>query len=127
MVFCFLEHSIVSTPSNLSMIDHKFTSELRSIKFYWNETAPACTVLQYNLTASGCGRCPSRTTHNNATCSNISVSDHVCTFSVQTVMCGNLEGDNITLTVTVMVNNTDHTMKTGIHLRFATSITIARN
>ena len=62
--------------------------------------------------ASNCGDCPSTTRSNMVTCNgNYSqhMSDHQCSFAVQTVVCDDLVGDvnDSIATVTVSI--------TGIH------------
>ena len=60
--------------------------------FTWNETAD-CLALQYNIVASRCGICPSITSHPIATCNDIETVGQECRFAVQTVVCGNIVGN----------------------------------
>ena len=54
-----------------------------------------CDSVFYNIISSNCGRCPRATTNTTVTCTNVVVltSGQVCTFTVQTVVCGNLTGN----------------------------------
>ena len=58
--------------------------------------------------ASNCGECPSTTTTNTVTCSGYNtqlISDHPCSFAVQTVVCGDLVG-YVSIAVTIPMPET---------------------
>jgi hypothetical protein len=80
-------------PPNEIQISIDFS--LRELTFSWSPVAPDCPAIHYNILASNCGSCPTTTNHTNATCTNLNVSlnDTVCTFAVQTVVCGNITGN----------------------------------
>lgn len=61
--------------------------------FTWNETVRNCLALQYNIVASRCGICPIITSHPIATCNNVEAIGQECRFAVQTVVCGNIVGN----------------------------------
>ena len=52
-----------------------------------------CSSLHYNILSSNCGSCPTTTTNTTVTCTDVPTDGGVCTFSVKTVVCGNIFGN----------------------------------
>ena len=46
----------------------------------------------YNIIASNCGTCPNSTTSLSATCVDFIADGSVCSFALQTAICGNSNG-----------------------------------
>ena len=68
-------------------------SQLYTIRaFTWNVHSSGCPALHYNIMTSNCGSCPTTTNHTNATCTDVPTDGSLCTFSVQTVVCGSIDG-----------------------------------
>ena len=47
----------------------------------------------FNIQASNCGSCPTATRYTNVTCTDIPTDGSMCTFAVETVVCGNTTGN----------------------------------
>ena len=81
------------------------------LSFNWTQVSLNCPSLQYHIVASNCGECPNATRSSTITCSgNYAqfLSDHPCSFAVQTVVCNGLVGDasiafNVTITGIVQI------------------------
>ena len=58
------------------------------ITFNWTSVDALCDSLSYNIISSNCGQCLLTTTNTTATCTGVVASGQVCTFIVQTVVCG---------------------------------------
>ena len=58
--------------------------------FSWNQTQN-CPSLRYNIWSKNCGQCPNTTDSTSVNCSDFAISNPItlCTFAVQTVICGN--------------------------------------
>ena len=81
---------------------------LREITFKWSKSpaAPDCPSLHYNILASNCGSCPTTTTNTTVTCTDVPTNGSMCTFSIESVVCGkvvNLFND----TIHIPMNMTD--------------------
>ena len=63
------------------------------LTFNWSSPDVQCDSLSYKIITLNCGRCPSVTTNTTVTCTSVVASGQVCTFVVQTVVCGNLTGN----------------------------------
>jgi hypothetical protein len=64
--------------------------------FQWESVAPSCDSVHYYLiNASNCGHCPNITNSTNVTCTGfaLDIHDQVCLLSIQTVVCGNITGN----------------------------------
>ena len=61
--------------------------------FSWSPVAPDCPFIHYNILASNCGSCPTITSHTNVTCTYLPSDDSMCSFAIQTVVCGNITGN----------------------------------
>ena len=83
---------------------------LRKLTFSWSPVAPDCPAIHYNVLALNCGSCPTTTNHTNATCTNVPINDSICTFAVQTVVCGN----NITSNINDPINITLYTIESTV-------------
>ena len=70
-----------------------------------------CPVLHYDILASNCGSCPTTTTNTTVTCTDVPTDGSVCTFAVQTVVCGNIYG---TMNNTVQVHLKDDAIKSDL-------------
>ena len=64
------------------------------IAFIWNTNLPDCPAIHYNILASNCGSCPTTTSHTTVTCTDVPADSSMCTFAVQTVICGNITGES---------------------------------
>ena len=64
--------------------------------FNWNTctSSPVCSATHYNIVASNCGSCPTTTNHTIVTCTDTPTDGNMCTFAVQTVVCGNITGES---------------------------------
>ena len=79
-------------PGKVYISNADFSS--RELRFNWSPVAPAeCPTVQYNILASNCGNCPTTTNHTTVTCIDIPMNGSVCKFSVETVVCGNVVGN----------------------------------
>ena len=79
---------------------------LIQLTFAWSRVLPDCSAIHYNIKASNCGSCPTTTNHvhTNVTCNDVPTNGSVCTFAVQTVLCGNVIG-NKSNSVSILVLN----------------------
>ena len=60
--------------------------------FSWSPVTTDCSMLHYKIIASNCGSCPTNTTLTNVTCTGVPTDSSVCTFTIHTVVCGNITG-----------------------------------
>ena len=83
------------SPPNQLYVYYNISNEssLRELTFNWSSVAPDCPTIHYNILASNCGSCPTTTNCTTATCTDIPIDGSVCTFAVQTVVCGNITGN----------------------------------
>ena len=81
------------------------------LTFQWNSVATDCPVIHYNILASNCGSCPTTTNHTNVTCTEVPTNDSICTFAVQTVVCGNITS-NISDPINITLYTTEPTVNT---------------
>lgn len=81
--------------------DHIYVGDITqtSLTFNWSRVqrnrSPqdnCCSETVYNIIASNCGSCPNSTTSTTATCRNVTTDGSVCSFAVQTTLCGNIFG-----------------------------------
>ena len=66
---------------------------LKEITFRWSQIALDCRAIHYNILASNCGSCPTATNHTNVTCTDLPSDGSLCTFTVETVVCENITGN----------------------------------
>lgn len=64
------------------------------IQFTWSQVTP-CHAVHYNIRAINCGTCPHSAYKPSAVCIKMKHSSNmeVCTFKVQTVLCGEVAGE----------------------------------
>lgn len=77
----------------------------QQITFSWSVIASDCPTIKYNIVSLNCGTCSTTTTHNNITCTDVPRNAGICTFALQTVVCGNIVGE-MSNPVTVSLSNT---------------------
>ena len=67
---------------------------LRQLEFAWSPFATVCLAVHvhYSILASNCGSCPTTTNHTTATCTDIPDNGSTCKFTVQPVVCGDVDG-----------------------------------
>lgn len=63
------------------------------LTFSWIVSVLGCHDVIFNIQASNCGICPPATKYTNATCTDVPTDGSMCTFAVQTVVCGNITGN----------------------------------
>ena len=72
----------------------------------WASVSPNCPSAHYNILASNCGCCPTTTNHTTVTCTDIPTDGRMCTFAVQTVICGKVGNVSNQVSVLLRDNNT---------------------
>ena len=122
MYICILDFLFYSEPAPPpeTLLMH-LTNGAKELTFSWSQVPFTCPTLYYNITSINCGSCNQSTTLNSVTCTSFtpSISNTLCTFSVQTVICGNLAGEmrildvnlkgvssGITITLTITCTST---------------------
>ena len=65
----------------------------RQLTARWSSVAANCPSLHYNILATNCGSCPTTTTNTTVTCTDVPTNGSMCTFAVQTVVCGDIVGN----------------------------------
>ena len=63
------------------------------LSFTWSHAPSRCPTLHYDILASNCGSCPTTTTHNTVTCTDVPTDGSLCTFALRSVICGNITGN----------------------------------
>ena len=63
------------------------------LAFNWSSVTPDCPAIHYNILSSNCGSCPTTTTHTTVTCTDVPTDGSMCTFALETVVCGNVTGN----------------------------------
>ena len=66
-----------------------------TLTFYWTSSVLGCHDVTFNILASNCGSCPPSTKYTNTTCSDVPTDGSMCSFTVQTLVCGNVTGEAI--------------------------------
>ena len=84
---------------------------LRKLTFSWSPVAPDCPAIHYVL-ALNCGSCPTTTNHTNVTCTDVPINYSICTFAVQTVVCGNITS-NISDPINITLYTIESTVRTS--------------
>ena len=91
-------HNIVDPyppPSNIHLAEINSTH----LTFHWSPISSNCDAIQYRIMRSNCGLCPNVTNSTSVTCyinglfTNSSRQLYLCTFTVQTVVCANIVGN----------------------------------
>ena len=73
------------------------------LNFTWSPPTKKCPYLSYNINAENCGICPNSTSLTSTTCRNFTLAK-VCSFSVQSVICGSLFSNTPSNLVTANLN-----------------------
>ena len=89
--YTFLNAAPLPPPDEISLALVNFGQ--KEITFSWSPVAPDCPSIQYNILASNCGSCPTTTNHTTITCTDLPSDGSLCTFAVETVVCGNIAGN----------------------------------
>ena len=93
--FCVCMHIINAgpfpPPDEVSLALVNFGS--KEISFSWSPVTPHCPSIHYNIHASNCGSCPTTTNHTNVTCTDVPTDDSMCSFAIDTTICGNITGN----------------------------------
>ena len=68
------------------------------LTFSWSPVQPNCYSIAYKITSENCGECPTLTHNTSVNCIIITnhtnaALDQMCTFSIQSVVCGNSTGN----------------------------------
>lgn len=93
----FLAHvrAVHQSPCNSIHINTVILSA-NEFSFNWSPAlVNDCPVILYNILTSNCGICPTNSTHTNVTCIDVPVNSGVCTFTIQTVICGKVVVNSI--------------------------------
>ena len=88
-----------SSVNNLYISVANFTSN--EFTFNWSPVTPDCNALHYNILSSNCGSCPITTTNTTGTCTDAPTNGSMCTFAVETSVCGAVVG-NTSDTITII-------------------------
>ena len=83
----------------------------KKLTFNWSPVGPNCLGIHYNILSSNSGSCPTTTTNTTVTCTDVPTDGTVCTFTVQTVVCGNIYG---TMSHTVQVKLKNDAIKSDL-------------
>ena len=78
-----------------------------TLTFTWRLLVPRCRDIHYIILASNCGGCPTTTKNTTVTCTDVPTDGSVCTFTVQTVVCGNIAGNSSVLVPLLDDHNPD--------------------
>ena len=103
-----------SSPNDVRLVD----VQPGQMTFNWTSVDTECKSLAYKIISSNCGRCPATTHNTTVTCIDVVASGQVCTFIVQTEVCGNLTG-NFSNAVSVTLKGTS-----SYHYHHYTNLTI---
>lgn len=77
------------------------------IVFRWNPETVQCLEIEYIISSTNCGVC---TSHNSSSISavcrdfTLTSNDNICTFGVQSILCGNLTSAKAELEVNLKGN-----------------------
>ena len=64
-----------------------------NVTFKWTPVTSECFTSSYSILTSNCGSCPTTTAHTAVTCASLPSDGSLCTFAIQTVVCGNITGN----------------------------------
>ena len=110
-----------TAPDRLYMSHANLVS--RQLTFNWSTVSTDCPAIHYNILSSNCGSCPTTTNHTTVICVDIPTNSSVCTFAVQSVVCGNITGQRSNpIMVSASVAMVTVNVLTGSH----TSTTVCR-
>ena len=100
---------LIPPPDRVYMSNADFVTG--HLTFNWSSVSPDCprSSIHYNILASNCGSCPTTTNHTTVTCTDVPIiNGSMCTFAVQTVVCGNITG-NRSVPIRVNTDTVYHT------------------
>ena len=90
----FTHHYNITTESYQPPNDIRLKNVNSSqLTFQWSPVSSTCHAIHYLISASNCGHCPNITSHAMATCAGMFRGIQVCSFTVQTVVCDNITGN----------------------------------
>ena len=112
----------LSSPKELHISNLDFS--LRELTFSWSPVSPDCPAIHYNILASNYGSCPTTTNHTTVTCTDVQTNISVCTFAIQTVVCGNITG-NFSKKHNTNILELYPTVTTTVYVAFITSLATA--
>ena len=98
-------------PASYNLFINETNLDLRTITWIWSPVAPDCPAVYYNILASNCGSCPTTTNHTTVTCTDIPIYDSMCSFAVQTVVCGNITANPSKEILVILKDSIDHEQK----------------
>ena len=109
-----ISHITAPPPDNVHLDD----VDLHRLNFRWDPVPSDCPSIDYKITATNCGVCPSATVNAAVTCVindliEVNRINNSCTLSVQSVVCGGIVGDS---------SNTVTAILRGIMKRYCTCI-----
>ena len=98
-VLLLLAIIIPSQPENISWITTYNYLQPDIIFFMWSTHSPRLDchniLTSFNIIASiarECGSCPSTSNHTAVTCTDVPTNGGMCTFAVQSMLCGSMIG-----------------------------------
>ena len=96
METCMTMHAPLSFASAPHVSSLNFTlhqAKQKKLTFTWINVFGGCPATNYNIISRNCGHCPGTVNSSFATCNNFSMTQQsTCTFTVQSVVCGNILG-----------------------------------
>ena len=81
---------------HINSLNFNLTGRQQKLTFTWIHALESCPATNYNIISRNCGDCPGRVNSSFATCNNFFATQlhgSTCTFTVQSVVCGNLLGE----------------------------------
>ena len=105
--YWFIPHYPIEPPPMPKMVS--VSIDAKKIIFKWNGMDVNCPSMGYNFSSSNCGHCVS-TNFAAATCIDFTLSPSIsslglmCRFSVYSVICGNIRGEESTASLTLRGN-----------------------
>ena len=79
-------------PEDIRLVD----ANSSQLTFQWSSISANCSAIHYYISASSCGHCPIKSNQTTATCTGMYVDGQVCRFSLQTVVCNDIFGNEST-------------------------------
>ena len=85
---------LAAAPRITSLSFNLLTGKQQKLTFTWIHALESCPATNYNIISRNCGDCPGIVNSSFAICNNFFVAQGpTCTFTVQSVVCGNLLGE----------------------------------
>ena len=77
-------------PSNVHLCD----ISQEQLIFCWDHIPQTnnCSEISYTIIALNCGLCPNSTASLSITCINVTTDDSICSFAIETEVCGTIAG-----------------------------------